>query len=296
MRDLQTAALQHSHGRERNQAEKELSTLSKWDKIDAEEIGNMKQLRKKFLLWGLENYLQSLAASDDHDTDVIRFLAIWLAHSDDSFANSTVSKHAEKVPSKKFIPLMNQLSSRLQDSDDNFQTILGDIVTRVCHDHPYHGMYHVFASSKTSGGHDSQAQSRQGAATRIAKALESDKSVGSIWTAVARSNDLYNRMARLKDKQFKQGAKLQMKDFEATKRVLREVPAYNVPPITHAIAIRDDRRYQDVPQVQAFYSDLRVPGGISAPKIVVCRGTDGKQYRQLVSLRSSWMMLSANNI
>lgn len=284
MKALRPFVVSNSSSKDSKEAEKELRRHKSWNQLATAEVARLRKDRQKSLLSGLEHYLQSLAASDDYDTDVVRFLALWFAHIDDSCAHGPVGKYAPHVPSKKFISLMNQLSSRLQDSGDDFHKVLGDIVLRVCRDHPYHGMYHIYAGSNTSGGHDSQAQSRQGAAEGISKRLDSDKSIGPIWQSVARSNELYQRMAKLRDsKQFRAGAKLKMDGFEVMKKVAKEVPKLGVPPITLSIGIRDDMRYSDVAKVTKFDPVFRVAGGLSAPKIVICSATNGRKYRQLVS-------------
>lgn len=284
MKGLQALTVASSSSKERGSIDKDFRVQKSWNKIAAAEVARLRKDRQNSLLSGLEHYLQSLAASDDYDTDVVRFLALWFAHIDDPCAHGPVGRHAPRVPSKKFIALMNQLSSRLQNSGDDFHKVLGDIVLRVCRDHPYHGMYHIFAGSNTSGGHDSQAQSRQGAAKDIVNRLESEKSIGPIWQRVARSNELYLRMAKLRDsKQFRAGAKLKIDDFEVMKKMAREVPKLGVPPITLSIRARDDMKYTDVAKVFKFDSVFRVAGGLSAPKIVICVATDGNKYRQLVS-------------
>jgi ataxia telangiectasia mutated family protein len=102
-----------------------------------------------------------LKACDTYNTDVLRFCALWLEQSQSEIANTAVSKHIAQVASRKFAPLMNQLSSRLLDIPDDFQPLLFALVLRICIDHPYHGMYQIFAGSKTKGGRDEMALARQ---------------------------------------------------------------------------------------------------------------------------------------
>lgn len=281
--ELRHAVAASASGPERKVTEKEYNKVKRWQRLDDMEVSRLRSSRQQLLQSSLQNYLRSLAASDAFDTDVIRFLAIWFAYADDAIANEPVAEHSARVPTRKFALLMNQLASRLQEDKSDFQTILGQLVMRICEDHPYHGMHHIFAGSRTSGGHDSQAQSRKGAASRIAKLLEKTKGTASVWQAIARSNELYNKMAKIKSAEIKQGAKLSMLDFDDCRRVARDVPSLKVPPITMTIEIREDMNYQTVPAVARFREDFVIPGGVSAPKIVTAIGTDGNRYRQLVS-------------
>src|SRR5699024_10872165 len=109
-------------------------------------------------------------------------------NSDSKIANQAVSRYLNEVPSRKFAPLMNQLTSRLLDITDDFQNLLTKLIYRICAEHPYHGMYQIFASSKSKGGKDEVSLSRHRAAVRLVDSLKSDKGIGSTWVAIHNYN------------------------------------------------------------------------------------------------------------
>jgi len=153
-----------------------------WYALDKVEYERLRSNRENFLQQCLENYLLSLQASDQYDTDVLRVFSLWLEYSDMPLATRAVAKYLAKVPSGKFALLMNQLSSRIQAEGTDFQRLLSGLVFRVCQDHPYHGMHQIFAmqnklSAKDDAvrSKDDTARSRQNAATQIAGLLANDK-------------------------------------------------------------------------------------------------------------------------
>ena len=116
--------------------------------------------------------------------------------------------YLDEVPSRKFAPLMNQLSSRLLDVSDDFQSLLTQLVFRICVEHPFHGMYQIFASSKSKGGKDQSSVSRFRAANQLVDRLKSDSQIGPTWVAVHNVNISYVRFAVDRpDSKFKSGAK-----------------------------------------------------------------------------------------
>ncbi|KAI9671348.1 MAG: Serine/threonine-protein kinase tel1 [Alyxoria varia] len=257
------------------------SKASKWLRIDKEENKRLQTRQDDFLRQSLENYLKSLTASDGHDTDVLKFVALWFEYYANDIANNTVVKHFKIVPSRKFTTLMNQLASRLQDLGDTFQQILSALVRRICIEHPYHGMYHIFAGRETKGGNDKTAMSRNAAAVKIASKLH-QSSQASTWTALAQSNEHYIKLACYQDKKnLRSGLNYNSKQIPDFRNVLKEVPKLQVPPITMTVAVRHNGDYSDMPHVVGFDSYLKIAGGISQPKVLKAIASNGAHFRQL---------------
>lgn len=97
-----------------------LKKAKAWFSLDEREYRRHCSSREEFLRQCLENYLLALGASDNHDSNALRFTALWLEHSGENFANEAVTKVLAKVPSRKFATLMNQLSSRLLNDIQGF--------------------------------------------------------------------------------------------------------------------------------------------------------------------------------
>ncbi|KAF2425727.1 ataxia telangiectasia mutated [Tothia fuscella] len=274
---------------EKARCKSEFRKVEKWFKLDDHEYQRLRTARQAFMTQSLENYLLALAASDDNDNDVLRFFAIWLEYAESQYANDSVNHHLSKVPSWKFARLMNQLSSRLQDEDTLFQSLLSNLVLRISTDHPYHAMFHISAGIMSLGVKDAAGKSRVGATRKIAATLEAsrDEFIQVTWKAIDRSNHLYHNLAILKDKEgeqrpmFKQGQEIALAKLSASNKLATTIAGYKVPPPTMTIPLRTDKNYRAVPKIRSFKKTMRIANGLSAPKILTALCTDGQQFKQL---------------
>lgn len=265
-----------------------------WYKLDHAEYESLRKSREQLLRQCLENYLLSLQASDEFNNDALRVFSLWLEHSETSLANEAVSAHLDSVPSGKFALLMNQLSSRLQAEQTEFHRLLFRLVFRICVDHPYHGMHQIFAIQTKVPNYtredlvrskDESAKSRQKAAASIAGALMKDKRAQTIWNALFRSNEIYHALAMFKDSNDnRQGREIPLDRYKESKALVEKVPTLSVPPATLQLDVRTNRDYSDLPRIIRFKPKMSIANGLSAPKVITAIGTDGKSYKQLVSL------------
>ncbi len=276
----------HSSGSEQKSNLQVHRTRAKqWFDLDDREYQRLRLSREGFLKQSLENYLLCLKACDKFDGNSLRFCALWLEHSDNDIANNAVAKHLPTVPSRKFAALMNQLSSRLLDIKDNFQSLLFPLLLRICTDHPYHGMYQIFSTSK-SKGKDDLAVSRHSAASNMASVLKKSSTASSgRWLAIYNTNICYARLAMEKsDDKYKPGSKIPLRKSQAGLRLEQDVPANRIPPPTMKVELRADCDYSKVPVIAKFQAELTIAGGVSAPKIVTAIGSNGVKYKQLVGI------------
>jgi len=272
-----------SQTRERNHIKAHRDKAKLWFDLDDREFQRLRDSRQTFLRQSLENYLLCLKACNKYDNDALRFSALWLENHDSEIANAAVARHFGQVGSGKFAALMNQWSSRLLNDPEKFQKLLASLVLRICIDHPYHGMYQLFAGSKTKGGKDETALSRNAAAIKITEQLKAHKRASIPWTALHNTNISFVRFAgeKLDDPSTKQGSKVLLRKFATGQRLEQDVLKQKVPPPTARIELRADCDYSSVPFIARFQPEFTVANGISAPKIVTAIGTDGKKYKQL---------------
>jgi ataxia telangiectasia mutated family protein len=266
-----------------------------WYDLDHAEYERLRKGREQFLRQCLENYLLSLAASDEYNHDALRVFSLWLEYADTDLANSAIKAYIKTVPSGKFALLMNQLSSRLQAENGDFQQLLMSLCFRICVDHPYHGMHQIFAIQMKVGAitredavraKDESARSRQTAANGLAKALGEDKRARSYWSSIFQSNEIYHHLAMFKGEKesTQQGRELQLDRYKESKELVSKVPRLNVPPATLQVEVRANMNYNDLPRIQKFKPTMSIANGLSAPKIITAIGNDGKPYKQLASL------------
>ena len=270
-----------SQGKEKDNLKNHRNKAKLWLDLDDREYQRLRDSRQTFLRQSLENYLLCLQASDKFDNDALRFSALWLENYDSEIANAAVAKYIVQVGSGKFALLMNQWSSRLLDNSSRFQTLLFQLVLRICIEHPYHGMYQIFASSKSRAGKDETAQARHAAASAIVEKLKVSKRVSQTWISLHNTNVNFVRFAAERLEDAKPGSKVQLKRSQHGQRIEQEVNKYRVPPPTITIPLRSDCDYSSVPTIARFQPEFTIAGGISAPKIITALGTDGLKYKQL---------------
>ncbi|KAM7216481.1 hypothetical protein V8F06_008104 [Rhypophila decipiens] len=269
---------------QRNRYSGHLTKAKQWLELDQQELRRVEQTRAEFVRLSLENYLHSLAASDEHNNDALRFTALWLERSEEDTTNDAVRKHIGNVPTAKFALLMNQLSSRLQDQSNSFQKILLELVYKISNDHPYHGMYQIWSGAKSRvNKEDDVAVSRQKATEKVAKALAKAPDVAEIWKAIDQTNRVYHALAMDRDpNRYKAGHKIAIKSSTPGQNLLDFVSKYKIPPPTMQIELRPDKNYKHVPLIERFEPNMSIASGVSAPKIITAVGSNGRRFKQLV--------------
>lgn len=276
--------IRNAKSQDRSRYKQNLDKAKKWLKMDREEIQRHINSREQVLRWCLENYLLALKASDDHDNNALRFSSLWFQHYDEAIANEAVSKYMGQVPSRKFAPLMNQLSSRLQKSDDQFQQLLFDLVLRICTEHPYHGMYHIYAGVNTkANASDQSAIARSKAAKAVAQSLERSKASRDKWATMQVSNLAYCKLAAEKDDRYRASKKFVLKDSVAANDFNNMLLKHKVPPPTMSVDLSPTMDYSKVPIMVRLESQFSIASGVSAPKIIAAIGDNAVKYKQLVS-------------
>ncbi|KAK8048495.1 Serine/threonine-protein kinase TEL1 [Apiospora phragmitis] len=268
----------------RTRYQSHLTKAKQWLDLDDQELRRVEQSRSEFVRLSLENYLLSLTASDEHNNDALRFTALWLERSGEDMTNEAVKRYIDKVPTRKFAALMNQLSSRLVDQSHPFQRLLIELVYRICVDHPYHGMYQIWSGMRSrTNNKDDVAVLRQRATEKVGKKLGQTQSVSTIWTSIDKTSKSYHMLATERDpSRYKAGQKIAIKNSSAGLRLLQDLTKYQIPPPTMQIELSADKVYSRIPYVTKLEDSMSIASGVSAPKIITLVGSNGERYKQLV--------------
>lgn len=260
-----------------------------WFILDNQEYEKARNSRDEFIRQSLENYLRALQVCDDFNSSVVRFFALWLEHADSPYANDTVQRGLDRVPSWKFVGLTNQLTSRLQEDGSLFQKSLSALVIRMCLGHPHHMMHNIFAGAVSFVDNtDETGKLRRAAANAIKDSVRNDKQRGSIVSRIWNSCIAYVKLAQSKISPPPRGQMLTVPNVKVAADTAATIRKLSVPPATLNLELRPDSDYQNVPIVTRFRTEIKIAGGLSAPKILIAVGTDGKEYRQLVSWKIIW--------
>jgi ataxia telangiectasia mutated family protein len=284
-------------GANKDSLNRECHKAKSWLALDDAEYARLKENREAFLEKSVLNYLRCLAACDDYDGDAVRFSSLWLANSADDKINAAASI-LRKVASRKFVSLMNQLSSRLLNTTDEFQRLLLGLIFKICQDHPYHGIYQILALSKTRTK-DNVSILRQAAAVRVTTNLQQSKKSEHVVSALETTTRAYERLAHAKVEKKTQPRggftlKFVLKDNrERANKYERDIPSFRIPPPTMHIEVRADCDYSKLPVITRYDQGVSLASGLSVPKIIKCEASDGTVFKQLVrSVFSALRLLS----
>jgi ataxia telangiectasia mutated family protein len=72
-----------------------------------------------------------------------------------------------------------------------------------------------------------------------------------------------------------------LKDIRTAVTVAKYVPTLHLPPVTISLPLRPDGNYDDIPVVQRFEPTVSIMSGLSSPKVLTARSSNGQQYKQL---------------
>ncbi|KAI0841594.1 hypothetical protein F5Y06DRAFT_293294 [Hypoxylon sp. FL0890] len=271
-----------SQGKQKYQGH--LARAKQWLELDEQELRRVEQSRTEFVRLSLENYLLSLVSCDEHNNDALRFTALWLERSGEDFTNEAVRKYIGNVATRKFAPLMNQLTSRLLDHKNIFQKLLFELVFRICVDHPYHGMYQIWSGMKSRmNDKDDVAVLRQKATAEVGKKLSQTDSVATIWAAIDRTSRAYHTLAMERDSsRYKAGQKIAVRDSSAGSSLANALAKWHIPPPTMQIELQASLDYSHIPYISKVEPNMSIASGVSAPKIITVVGSNGERFKQLV--------------
>jgi len=265
---------------------RELTKAKSWLALDNDEYKRLRDNRDAFMEKSILNYLKCLTACDDYDGDAVRFAALWLGNAGEERVNRAASI-LDKVPSRKLVPLMNQLSSRLLSEKNEFQRLLMDLIVKICHDHPYHGLYQILALTKTSANDDT-AVSRQRAAVKVIELLKQQRRSRDVVSALDSTTLAYDKLAHIKTEKKKDNNRMTLSILlqKGARKFERDIPSYGTPPPTMHIDVRADCDYSRLPRIARYESSVSIASGLSLPKVIKCLASDGTTFKQLV-LRST---------
>jgi hypothetical protein len=264
----------------------------------------------RYLTQGLEAFIVALKTagnvSGDLSSHVFRMISIWFSSQDEAIigseANAALISGLPEVPSYRFVPLTNQLFSRVdgtQINEDHFQLPLQTLIFRMCNDHPYHCIVPLMALSngnlcgkgsetKVTAAHGILKKLRKDGMDYVRELVESYDLLISACndTAFADVTTLVNKR---KTKKIKFSELLGTASGNLLDRCLRKCNSkpcvLTSPP--HLQPSSDYGNGQEDPiggeRIHEFESYLDLTDtGIHRPKIVICIGSKGGRFRQLV--------------
>jgi serine-protein kinase ATM len=249
-------------------------------RIEEKELERLSELLRVLTRKAIENFLRSFASCNTFDHHVPKFCALWLKHSDHTFANHAVAQRIKSVPSYKFIPLMHQLCARLSSDKTEFQESLKNLLLRALNDHPFHVFPQMFSTMHAPD--KSKAKTRLKSAKSLVDRMSYAQKVGSISVKdlSVRLTTQYDSYSALAETPINNSTtELKFSNFP-TLHSFRS--ASTLPPPSMPVPVSVQRHYSTVPSIHKYKATFKLASGINRPRIVDCTLSDGTGFRELV--------------
>ena len=251
----------------------------------------------------------------DMSRHVFRFISLWFSNctegTEDSEVNAIVDKAIGKIPTFRFIPLTSQIFAQLEEMGESpFQKTLQTLVQKMCTDHPYHCLVQLISvcngkevGSGVSGRNakvflENLSSSKVNAALHIAGKLMRDAPtyVGELLDSYQILMNAYISLANFPTaKLVENGQTKGIALANASKKQRLDkclARRSQCPPciLTKPPPLRSGADYGDGvddpiggERIQGFDAKFSITdSGLHRPKIVICLGTKGGKFRQLV--------------
>jgi hypothetical protein len=262
------------------------------------------------------------ASMTDVSKHVFQLISLWFKNCQrkgtEDIVNRILNSSIAQIPSYRLVPLTYQLFSRIdevqEDDKCGFQNILRGIVCKICSEHPYHGIVQILALSngqRIGGGvngrhanaylenvgttkvdavNDIIQDLRKHAPDYVSAMIDSYKMLMSSYMNLAEFDVTNIQKRSIKGLSFKQ-YKLDLDSCLSVGRRGKKTTAFTMPAIiTETPPIRPDAQYGQgkedpigAERVLSFEPTFDLtPTGLHRPKIVICIGSKGGRFKQLV--------------
>jgi serine-protein kinase ATM len=298
-----------SHG---SQAYHELSiNQGKTEKLlkeDRKKFFEHNQTMSHFREQALEMFSRCLEAGDEHSSyAVMRFCSLWLANFDEEELQVKIQPMVARIASHKMVFLSHQLSARILKEDEKpsiGQLTLRSLILRMCREHPFHSLHQLYCLRQTQGlptggrrqssriEYASSQADREAAAADIFAILREDKEVQERVLDFERLCDASLEWAKYPVKKSIATSKRKGPYRIPDNIQIRNLKDIKVPVMTAHTPLDMSMRYDDCVWVARYESTFSTAGGVNLPKISICWGSDGKPYKQLVSIIQTHKYLS----
>jgi hypothetical protein len=293
--------------------EKNIGIVKFWNRqqrlieVDYTERSAILESMESYRILAVQSIVKALAIAgtghvDDVSQHAYRLVSLWLSSQKENPLIESIDKNiaeaVEIIPSFRFVPLVTQLFSQLENSlslRENVMNHLMALLRRMIIGHPYHSVPHLVQFSRSERGKrgDGPAsllikQVKQTDSQFAGELIESYRVVAEAYDHLASSNCQHfnSGVAISFDNICRKGDMRLDKCMGSGSRKMKLRPCiFTKPP-----SIQPGKDYGDgteEPQgtefIESFESFFKItPSGVCKPKILVCLGSKGGKFRQLV--------------
>lgn len=276
--------------RERKEAKRHYNKLKLQMEQDKEILDNILKQKHLFVWKSLHFFLSTLVYSNDMDGDVLdKFCGLWFEYSDNEEINIRLKQDISSIPSFKFLPWINQITSRLYTENTTFQKTLQLTLKRVLYKLPYESLYSVISMKlhkKYDSSNDPSITARVSAVEKIFKELETFENGRFVTDFINPILEFCENCVELAcTKKFNQRSRnLELKnltigDYWLNRLKLAGIP---LPTVPFKITCSGDGR-AGRPTIVGIVGTVEISSsGLSLPKIVTFQLSDGSRHKVLM--------------
>lgn len=256
---------------------------------DFEAINNIRATKKKLTVQTLLYYIQILLLSSDFDDDVLdRFCGLWFENDEDDDINSILSKRIAQIPTWKYLPWVNQLTSKLSLKKSIFQKQLWAVLKRLLYKLPYDSGYAIINMKMYERYHDRvdvNIEEKITAANHLIKQIRESKITkepGQNLTDILEFCEQTLNLAEMKVKG--KNTRINLDCLEIGKYWLEELKKKNLPlPTVPMKVVSSDQYGSGRDYIVKVSEKVEVTStGLSLPKIVTFTLSNGQVHKVVI--------------
>ncbi|KAJ3435813.1 serine/threonine-protein kinase atm [Anaeramoeba flamelloides] len=302
--------------------EKTINNLKKMCLFDEQIIKNVNFEQQKVLSLAIENYGKCLIYSNNQKFDLIifRFISLWFQNLNNNEINHKMKKILPKINSKKFLPLFHQIASRIStlninNKNYNFQLPLNHLIRRIIKDNPQQTLFQIFSLKNNSLINQQKLLSKNNNNNvNKNKNKNVDKELKQIWLTdnqrIEAITDLLSTLSY--DRKYKEiinqmtlliNSYIQFSNYDLPEKNKKEdLPPYKIPK-KYQINKLNNLNKINIPTkkidnnnhfsnennnqlitINNFNKFFNIDQNDKISKILVCNGSDGKKYKQVLKI------------
>eukprot|EP00043_Microstomoeca_roanoka_P019528 m.221775 g.221775 ORF g.221775 m.221775 type:complete len:3224 (+) comp17013_c0_seq1:75-9746(+) len=268
--------------------------------FDDASLKGMRDRQFEYLTVALDNYLKALqhATRDYHDI-IFRVCSLWFNNTGLDMVQDRIEKHASSLPSYQWLPLIYQLAARLDtpsNSNNKFQAVLQRLLLHVALSHPHHVLFVLLAlangekqTTLASSSSRTPMTSKMQAANSLLRKISEyrdhpschGRDMGMLVNQMRAVSSGYTELANLEiPDRDKQHPERYRKLFGLAR--LNNVSWVAV--LTAHVPVDPSGEYpaDQVVRIEGWADAFTFAGGINLPRILNCRGSDGRWYKEVI--------------
>lgn len=249
---------------------------------DKARLNDLEQLRDEFTYESLNFYMKTLISTNIYDSDVMdKFCALWFENANNVPLNQKLMENISGIPSWKFIPWVNQISSKLNNDNSAFQKPLQLTMKRLLYKLPYESIYSTISIKLYQYytiGSNAAIAGKITAVKNIFESLQSFDSGNYYSKYVLPVEEFCQKSVELASFKVKEASKIiNLKNLKIGDYWLNKLPISKIPlPTDHIVIGSSEDGKKDRPYIVSVTEDIQVTStGISLPKIVKFKMSNG---------------------